>query len=76
MRPKRAGNWIKSLFKSATAFLILASASLAGAQTLQTLCSFNSANGAHPQAALTLGNDGSFYARLVTVAVDEERCSK
>ena len=29
--------------------------------TLQTLCSFNSTNGANPIAALTLGNDGNFY---------------
>ena len=31
------------------------------AQTLQTLCSFNGTNGASPEAALTLGNDGNFY---------------
>jgi uncharacterized repeat protein (TIGR03803 family) len=31
------------------------------AQTVQTLCSFNGTNGAYPQAALTLGNDGNFY---------------
>jgi uncharacterized repeat protein (TIGR03803 family) len=29
--------------------------------TLTTLVSFNSTNGASPQAALTLGNDGNFY---------------
>ena len=61
MRPNRTGNWIKWSLKSAIAFLILASASQAGAQTLQTLCSFNSTNGAIPYAALTLGNDGNFY---------------
>src|ERR1019366_2076721 len=61
MRPKRPGNSIRWSRKSAIAALILASASLAGAQTLQTLCSFNSTNGANPSAALTLGNDGSFY---------------
>jgi uncharacterized repeat protein (TIGR03803 family) len=43
------------------AFLIMASASLVGAQTLQTLCSFNNANGAFPYAGLTLGSDGNFY---------------
>ncbi len=31
------------------------------AQTLQTICSFNDTNGATPLAALTMGNDGSFY---------------
>src|ERR1039458_4794738 len=61
MRPKLAGNWIQSSLKSAIAFLILASASFVGGQTLQTLCSFRGANGANPYAGLTLGNDGSFY---------------
>ena len=60
MRPKRTGNSIKWSLKSATAFLIVASASLVEAQTLQTLCSFNGTNGANPNA-LTLGNDGNFY---------------
>jgi uncharacterized repeat protein (TIGR03803 family) len=46
---------------SVMAFLIMASASLVGAQTLQTLCSFNYTNGAGPAAALTLGIDGNFY---------------
>ncbi|MGA2242694.1 MAG: choice-of-anchor tandem repeat GloVer-containing protein [Verrucomicrobiota bacterium] len=40
---------------------VLASASLVDAQSLQTLCSFNSTNGAEPYAALTMGNDGNFY---------------
>lgn len=31
------------------------------APTVQTLCSFNGGNGAFPQAALTMGNDGNFY---------------
>ena len=61
MRPKRTGHSIKWPLKSALAALILASASLVEAQTLQTLCSFNSTNGAYPYAALTLGNDGKFY---------------
>jgi len=39
----------------------MASASLVGAQTLQTLCLFNGTNGANPEAGLTLGNDGNFY---------------
>lgn len=61
MNPKRTGHLIKSSVESAIAFLILASASLAGGQTLQTLISFNSTNGARPYAGLTLGNDGNFY---------------
>lgn len=43
------------------AFVCMASASLVGAQTLQTLVSFKGTNGAQPQAALTLGMDGNFY---------------
>ena len=39
----------------------MASASLVGAQTLQTLCYFNGTNGAEPSAALVLGSDGNFY---------------
>src|ERR1035437_4942739 len=61
MRPKLAGNRIKSSLKSPIAFLILASASLVEAQTLQLLCSFSNTNGANPQAGLTLCNDGNFY---------------
>lgn len=52
---------MKLSFKSVVAFLLMASSSFVGAQTLQTLCSFNGTNGAHPRAALTLGNDGNFY---------------
>ena len=37
------------------------SASLVGAQNLQTLVSFAYTNGSYPYAALTLGNDGNFY---------------
>jgi len=40
---------------------ILASASLAGAQTLQTLYAFVSPNGCNPQTPLTVGPDGNFY---------------
>ena len=47
--------------KSVIAFLFMASASLVGAQTLQTLVSFNGTYGVEPGAALTLGNDGNFY---------------
>jgi len=43
------------------ACLTLASATLVGAQTLQTLVSFNGTNGAWPVASLTLGNNGNFY---------------
>src|ERR1035438_6915317 len=56
-----AANWIKSSLKSAIACLMLAYASPATAQTLQTLYSFNGTNGAYPQAAVTLGNDGELY---------------
>jgi uncharacterized repeat protein (TIGR03803 family) len=41
--------------------LVAATVLTSGAQTLQTLCSFNFTNGANPYAALTLGNDGNFY---------------
>ncbi|MEI2722569.1 MAG: choice-of-anchor tandem repeat GloVer-containing protein [Verrucomicrobiota bacterium] len=47
--------------KALMALLMMTSASLVGAQTLQTLCSFNGDNGKWPQAELTLGNDGNFY---------------
>jgi len=40
---------------------ILTSASLAGAQTLQTLYAFVSPNGCNPQTPLTVGPDGNFY---------------
>ena len=61
MKRKRTGNLINVVLISAMAFLILASASLVRAQTLQTLFSFSNTNGANPAAALTLGNDGNFY---------------
>jgi uncharacterized repeat protein (TIGR03803 family) len=41
--------------------ILLVSAAMVAAQTVQTLVSFNSANGATPFAGLTLGNDGNFY---------------
>jgi uncharacterized repeat protein (TIGR03803 family) len=52
---------IKLPFKFVITFLFMASASLLGAQTIQTLCSFNGADGAYPGAGLTQGNDGNFY---------------
>ncbi len=61
MRPKQTWNLVRLSFKSTTALLILASAFLVEAQTLQTLCSFSSTNGAYPYAGLTLGSDGNFY---------------
>ena len=61
MRSKRAENAIGLWLKPVIGLLIMASASLAEAQTLQTLCSFSGTNGAYPRAALTQGNDGSFY---------------
>jgi uncharacterized repeat protein (TIGR03803 family) len=60
MNLKRTTNWINT-FKFKLIILFLTSASHVGAQTLQTLCSFNSVNGANPYAGLTLGNDGNFY---------------
>ena len=61
MRPTQTEDSIKWALKSAIAFLILASAPLVEAQTIQTLCSFNYTNGALPFGALTMGNDGNFY---------------
>jgi uncharacterized repeat protein (TIGR03803 family) len=61
MRRKRPGRSIKLVLKSTIALLILASASFVGAQTLQTLYSFNWTNGAFPYAALTFGKDGNLY---------------
>jgi hypothetical protein len=54
---------MKTKRQAAVAILscVLASASLVGAQTLQTLVSFSGTNGWNPYAALTLGNDGNFY---------------
>jgi uncharacterized repeat protein (TIGR03803 family) len=52
---------MKRSLKSAIALLMMASTSVVGAQTLQTLYSFDNVNGAYPYAPLTLGNDGNFY---------------
>ena len=65
MKPKRTGLSIILSLKSVIALLIMVSASLVGAQTLQTLFSFTGTNGAYPAAALTLGNDGNFYGSTV-----------
>jgi uncharacterized repeat protein (TIGR03803 family) len=51
----------KLSLKFAVALLIMVSSPLVGAQTLQTLCLFNSTNGANPWGGLTLGSDGNFY---------------
>jgi hypothetical protein len=61
MRAKRTAGSINLPLNAAVAFLILASASLVEAQTIQTLYSFNGIDGAYPEAALTLGTDGYFY---------------
>jgi len=47
--------------KSAIAALMVASAPPVGAQTIQTVCSFNLTNGASPSAPLTLCSDANFY---------------
>jgi uncharacterized repeat protein (TIGR03803 family) len=52
---------IELSIKLVIALLFMASVSPVGGQTLQTLCSFSGTNGAAPEAALTLGNDGNFY---------------
>jgi hypothetical protein len=67
MRPTRKGTLVNLALKSALALLILASASLVEARQLQTLCLFNSTNGASPQGGLTLGNDGNFYGTTSTM---------
>ena len=61
MRLKRTGISIRRFLKFTTVFLILACGPLVEAQMLQTLCSFNYANGMWPVAVLTLANDGNFY---------------
>jgi uncharacterized repeat protein (TIGR03803 family) len=52
---------LKDSVKTIIALVIFVSASLAGAQTIQTLCSFNGGNGEYPVAGLTMGTDGNFY---------------
>jgi uncharacterized repeat protein (TIGR03803 family) len=61
MKPKRTANLMNILLKSCIVFMIMASASLVDAQTLQALYPFNNVNGANPYAGLALGNDGNFY---------------
>jgi uncharacterized repeat protein (TIGR03803 family) len=61
MNPRRAVNSRGAPLKSMIVLLVMASASLGGAQVLQTLVFFNGVNGENPVAALTLGNDGNFY---------------
>jgi uncharacterized repeat protein (TIGR03803 family) len=45
----------------ALAVLFMAAACLVGAQSVQTICTFNYTNGAEPVAVLTQGVDGNFY---------------
>ncbi|MGD1084180.1 MAG: immunoglobulin domain-containing protein [Verrucomicrobiota bacterium] len=53
------GTWPR---KSVIAFLLMASASLVGAQSIQAIYSFTGgSNAQQPDAALTRGNDGNFY---------------
>ena len=69
MSRKRNVNSIKWSLNCAMAALLLASAAMAGAQTLRTLYSFNSSN-RHPYAGLTLGTDGNFYGTTAGSYVD------
>ena len=61
MRLKGINDSIKRSFKSVLALLIMAGALTVEAQTVQTIYSFDYANGAHPLAGLTLGSDGNCY---------------
>jgi len=62
MKTSHKNHLITLSLKSAIAFVIMASASFAGAQTLQTLYVFNPTNsGAGWPSPLTLGKDGNFY---------------
>jgi uncharacterized repeat protein (TIGR03803 family) len=45
-----------------------------GAQTVQTLVSFNGNNGANPSASLTLGNDGNFYGTTIGGGITNSLC--
>ncbi len=62
MNLKQPTHLIHSALKFVMAFLLMASASLVGAQTLQTLCVFNlNIIGHNPYAGLTLGRNGNLY---------------
>jgi uncharacterized repeat protein (TIGR03803 family) len=62
MKTSLKNHLITLSLKSVIASVIMASASLVGAQTLQTLVSFDRTNnGADPLGGLTLGKDGNFY---------------
>ncbi|MGA2173647.1 MAG: choice-of-anchor tandem repeat GloVer-containing protein [Verrucomicrobiota bacterium] len=60
---------VKLPFKFVIALLFIASASLVGAQSIQTIYSFNGAS--HPNG-LTLGNDGNFYGTTEEGGSDNE----
>jgi uncharacterized repeat protein (TIGR03803 family) len=61
MRPKRTGCSIKLPLNAAVAFLILASAALVEAQTIQTIYSFTGGSDGASPSLLTLGSDGNLY---------------
>jgi uncharacterized repeat protein (TIGR03803 family) len=56
--------------------LLVSSASLVFAQTIQTVFSFSFTNGANPEAALTLGNDGSFYGTTIGGGITNSASTK
>ena len=61
MKSKQREQLIKISINFAIASLLMASASLASAQTFQILCSFAGYGGTSWKSALALGPDGNFY---------------
>jgi uncharacterized repeat protein (TIGR03803 family) len=63
MKTSLKNRWITLSLKSVIAFVIMASASLVGAQTLTTLYSFTGTptDGGNPMAALVQGSNGDLY---------------
>src|ERR1035441_3748136 len=65
MRPKQPWDLVRFSVISTLVFLVMASASFAEAQTIQTLYSFANTNGSSPYAGLTMGSDGNFYGTTI-----------
>ena len=71
MKTLLKNQWITLSLKSAIAFVIMASASLVGAQTLTTLYSFTGSNDEeYPMAVLVQGRDGNFYGTTTEGGTD------